>query len=150
MSPPVTAGGASPLMLGIRGVCPRCGSGKLFSGYLTLAPRCEVCGLDFSFADPADGPAFFAMSIWAVPVVIFAMWLELGLSAPYWVHLVTTVPLLLVGCVLLLRPLKGWLVCSQYVHKAGEGRLDVGLPAGIQAAGPRVGDRAHGEDGDQA
>jgi uncharacterized protein (DUF983 family) len=150
MTAPVTAGG-SPLLLGIRGVCPRCGSGHLFQGYLKLAPRCEVCGLDYSFADPADGPAFFAMSIWAVPVVIFAMWLELAFQAPYWVHLVTTVPLLLGGCMLLLRPLKGWLVCSQYRHKAGEGRLDLGPPpSGIQPAAESVREPAHGGDGDRA
>ena len=51
--------------------------------------------------------------------------MELGWQAPYWVHLPTTVPLLLGGSILLLRPLKGWLVCSQYLFKAGEGRLDI-------------------------
>ena len=30
-------------------------------GFLTLAPRCDRCGLDYSFADSADGPAFFVM-----------------------------------------------------------------------------------------
>jgi uncharacterized protein (DUF983 family) len=28
------------------------------------------------------------------------------------------------ACVVLLRPLKGWLVCSLYFHKAEEGRID--------------------------
>jgi len=41
------------------------------------------------------------------------------------VHLVTTLPLLIVLCALPLRPLKGWLVCSQYFYKAEEGRLAV-------------------------
>jgi uncharacterized protein (DUF983 family) len=48
---------------GLRGCCPRCGKGKLFAGFLALAPRCEHCGLVFSFADSADGPAFFVMFI---------------------------------------------------------------------------------------
>jgi uncharacterized protein (DUF983 family) len=40
-------------------VCsPRCGKGKLFAGFLALRPCCEICGLDFSFADSADGPLF--------------------------------------------------------------------------------------------
>ncbi len=113
----------SPLSTGIRGLCPRCGQGHLFQGFLALAPRCEVCGLDFSFADPADGPAFFVICFACVPAVAFAVWLEIAYQAPIWVHLLTTLPLLLLTCILPLRPLKGWLVASQYIYKAEEGRL---------------------------
>ncbi|MCW2239784.1 DUF983 domain-containing protein [Azospirillum canadense] len=112
-----------PAQTGLRGLCPRCGKGHIFKGFLTIAPRCEVCGLDFSFADPADGPAFFVMSIVSFPVVAFAGWLEIAHEPPIWVHLVTSLPMLLGGCLALLRPLKGWIVSSQYVHKAEEGRL---------------------------
>ena len=49
----------SPLTTGLAGRCPRCGDGKLFSGFLTVAPRCDVCGLDYAFADSGDGPAVF-------------------------------------------------------------------------------------------
>lgn len=112
-----------PMETGLRGRCPRCGQGRLFQGYLTLAPRCAACGLDFSFADPADGPAFFVMSIVSFPVVAFAGWLEVAYGPPLWVHLLTSLPLLLIGCLGLLRPLKGWVVCTQYVHKAAEARL---------------------------
>ena len=44
-----------PIISGLTCRCPRCGKGKLFSGFLKMAPSCEACGLDFSFADPADG-----------------------------------------------------------------------------------------------
>ena len=114
----------SPLSTGVRGRCPRCGQGRLFDGFLKLAPRCEACGLDFGFADPADGPAFFVICFACVPAVAFGVWLEIAYEAPFWVHLVTTLPLLLVTCLVPLRPLKGWLVSSQYVYKAEEGRLD--------------------------
>ncbi len=40
-----------------------------------------------------------------------------------WVHLVTTLPMVIVTCLAPLRPLKGWLVCSQFFFKAREGRL---------------------------
>jgi uncharacterized protein (DUF983 family) len=113
----------TPMTLGIRGRCPRCGKGHIFAGFLRLAPRCDVCDLDLSFADPADGPAFFVMSIVAVPVTVFAIWLELSHEPPFWVHLLTTFPLLLASSMLLLRPFKGWLVCSQYINKAAEGRF---------------------------
>ena len=96
----------------------------MFAGFLTLAPRCDVCGLDYSFADPADGPAFFAISLGCVPAVLLAVWMEVEYEVPYWVHLVTTLPFLLLACILPLRPLKGWLVASQFHYKAEEGRLD--------------------------
>ncbi|WP_238178864.1 DUF983 domain-containing protein, partial [Methylobacterium dankookense] len=46
----------SPLSVGLRCRCPRCGEGRLFDGFITLKPGCEACGLDYGFADPADGP----------------------------------------------------------------------------------------------
>jgi uncharacterized protein (DUF983 family) len=112
-----------PIRTGLRGRCPRCGQGRLFAGYLKLAKRCDVCGLDYSFADPADGPAFFALTIVSFPIVGLIWWFDAEFEPPLWVHLVVSLPFLLIACVLPLRPLKGWLVCSQYYHKAEEGRL---------------------------
>ena len=114
----------TPIRAGLKCCCPRCGDGKLFQGFLKLAPACDRCGLDYGFADPADGPAFFAMTIAAVPALAFAVWLQVTFDTPVWVHLFTTLPLTLLGCMALLRPLKGWLVCSQFFHKAEEGRID--------------------------
>lgn len=114
----------NPALTGLQGLCPRCQKGHLFVGFLKLAPRCEVCSLDYTFADPADGPAFFAMSIVAFPALAFALWLQVTYEPAYWVHLFTTLPLTIGACLLLLRPLKGWLVCSQYFHKAAEGSID--------------------------
>lgn len=102
----------NPMKTGIMGHCPRCQMGHLFSGFLKLAPRCEVCGLDYSFADPADGPAFFAMTIAAVPALGFGVWFQVTFDLPLWAHLFTTLPLTVLSCMALLRPLKGWLVCS--------------------------------------
>lgn len=112
-----------PVRTGIRCKCPRCGQGKLFDGFLTLRPGCDVCGLSYSFADPADGPAFFVICFGCIPAVLFAVLLDVKYEPPIWVHLVTSVPFMLLTCIPPLRPLKGWLVCSQYFHKAGEGRL---------------------------
>ena len=66
---------------GLKCRCPRCGKGRLFNGFLTLAPRCEACGLDYSFADPADGPAFFIMIIMGIPAAAFGVWVEIDLGA---------------------------------------------------------------------
>lgn len=112
-----------PMETGLRGRCPRCGEGHLFNGFLTLRTNCEVCGLDYSFADPADGPAFFVICFACVPSVLLGVWLEVAFNAPWWVQFVVTLPFLLLTCIPPLRPLKGWLVSSQYFYKAGEGQL---------------------------
>lgn len=112
-----------PLRAGVLGRCPRCGKGHIFAGFLKMRDACEVCGLDYSFADPADGPAFFVLCFACVPSVILTLWIELAFNPPFWVHLVTSLPFLLATCLLPLRPLKGWLVASQYYFKARQGRL---------------------------
>jgi uncharacterized protein (DUF983 family) len=113
------------LSVATRAKCPRCGRGKLFDGFLTFAKQCNVCGLDYSFADTADGPAFFAMMGMGVPVTAFAIWLELTYEPPVWVHLVTSLPFALLLCILPLRFLKGALAASQYVHKAEQTRFTI-------------------------
>jgi uncharacterized protein (DUF983 family) len=112
-----------PVRTGVAGRCPRCGLGRLFDGFIRLRDHCDVCQLSYAFADPADGPAFFVICFGCVPAVAFALFLEVRFEPPMWVHLVTSLPFLLVTCILPLRPLKGWLVCSQFFFKAGEGRL---------------------------
>jgi uncharacterized protein (DUF983 family) len=111
------------MQTGIRGRCPRCGQGHLFNGFLTLSRKCEACGLDYSFADPADGPAFFVMCFACVPSVLLGVWLEVQYQPAWWVHLLVTLPFMLLTCIPPLRPLKGWLVASQYFYKAEEGKL---------------------------
>jgi len=112
-----------PMRVGIRGRCPRCGEGHLFNGFLTLAPKCEVCGLDYSFAEPADGPAFFVICFACVPSVLFAVWAQVVFEPSMWFHVFVSVPLVFLTCIPPLRPLKGWLVASQYYYRAQEGRL---------------------------
>ena len=108
----------STVSAGLRCRCPRCGEGRLFSSFLTVADRCDRCGLDYSFADPADGPAFFVMSGVGVLGMILLMAFEFTVHPPVWVHFVVTMPLIAAMCLAVLRPFKGWLVSEQYIHKA--------------------------------
>jgi uncharacterized protein (DUF983 family) len=103
--------------------CPRCGKGRLFQGFLTLAPGCESCGLDYSFADAGDGPAIFVIFIAGFVVVGAALAVEALYAPPYWVHAVLWGPLILITTLLPLRAMKGLLIALQFHHKAAEGRL---------------------------
>lgn len=113
-----------PVKAGLSGSCPRCGEGRLFSGFLTVAPRCGQCGLDNAFADSGDGPAVFVILLIGFVVVGLALWLEVSFGPPLWVHFVLWIPLIVVLSLVALRLSKGLLIALQYRHSAEEGRLD--------------------------
>jgi uncharacterized protein (DUF983 family) len=96
----------------------------MFKGFLDLAPRCEACGLDYSFVDAGDGPAVIVTLLAGFVVVGAALVVEVKYEPPMWLHLVIFLPLTLVVCLGMLRPLKGVLVALQYRNRAGQGRLE--------------------------
>ena len=108
------------LKSGATGRCPRCGKGRMFTSWLKVAKTCDVCGLDYRFAAPDDGPAFFSLSLIALPLSFIVVWIQVAFSPPPWVHLITSLPIMVAGCLLPLRPIKGWLVASQFVNRAQE------------------------------
>ncbi|MGU3496567.1 DUF983 domain-containing protein [Xanthobacteraceae bacterium A53D] len=114
----------SPVSAGLTCRCPRCGRGRLFKGFLNLAPRCDDCGLDYGFADAGDGPAVFVILIAGALVVGLALWVEVKYMPPLWLHAILWLPAILAATLGLLRPLKGILVALQYRNKAAEGRLE--------------------------
>ena len=114
----------SPYATGLSGRCPRCGGGRLFDGFLELAPSCEACGLDYGFADAGDGPAVIVTLLAGFIVVGAALVVEVKYEPPMWLHLAIFLPLTLVVCLGMLRPLKGILVSLQYRNKAGLGQLE--------------------------
>jgi len=105
---------------GWRGECPRCGKGRMFQSWLKIVDSCEACGLNYRFAAPDDGPAFFSLCIIAFPLTFIAVWIQVAFEPPLWVHFVTSLPIMVLGCLFPLRPIKGWLVASQYVNRAQE------------------------------
>jgi uncharacterized protein (DUF983 family) len=111
------------ILRGLACRCPRCGRGKLFSGFLTLRRRCEACELDYAFIDTGDGPAIFIMMIAGAIVVGAALIVEVKYQPPYWVHAALWLPLILVTTLLPLRAMKSLLIALQFHHKAAPGRL---------------------------
>lgn len=115
---------ADPVSAGLRGRCPRCGSGRLFQGFLKIKPRCDVCGLDFEFADSGDGPAVFVILIAGFILLFGMLYVEIKYDPPAWMLFAIFLPLTLVVCLGMLRPLKGLAIGLQYRNKAGQGRLE--------------------------
>jgi uncharacterized protein (DUF983 family) len=117
--PPISA-----VSTGLVGRCPRCGDGRMFSGFLNVASACETCGLDYGFADSGDGPAVFVTLIAGFLVLGVALAVDIAYEPPLWVYLAIFAPITILVCIGLLRPLKGLLIASQYKNKAAPGRLD--------------------------
>lgn len=111
----------NPILSGILCRCPRCGKGKLFSGYLRLAPACTACGLSYDFADSGDGPAVFVIFLVAPLVIILALIVGANFAIPPWMHLVLWIPTTLILSLAFLPPFKGVLVNVQYKNDAHEG-----------------------------
>jgi len=115
-----------PVSAGLKGRCPRCGEGRLFSGFLSVGKNCHNCGLDYSFADAGDGPAVFVILIIGFIVVGLALWMEVSYNPPLWLQFVLWIPLTLILSLVSLRLIKGLLIALQYSNKAAEGRWDRG------------------------
>src|SRR5216683_1263662 len=115
--------GTESALRGIACRCPRCGKGKLYSGFLTLRPNCEACGLDYAFIDAGDGPAIFIIMIAGAIVVTAALIVEVKYQPPFWLHAVLWLPLTLAVTLWPLRAMKSLLIALQFHHKAAEGRL---------------------------
>ena len=125
----------SPIRTGLACRCPRCGKGRLFQGFLDLRPRCEVCGLDYAFADAGDGPAVFVILIAGFIVVGCALIVEFKYEPPLWLHAVLWLPLILATTLLPLRSMKGLMVALQYHHKRRRRPRSGTMSAGAQARG---------------
>jgi len=118
----------SPFAAGLACRCPRCGRGGLYAGFLRLKARCDVCGLDYGFADSGDGPAVFVIFFSGFVVVFSALLVEVVYQPPLWLHALMWPPLILLTTLGPLRPVKSLMIALQYHHKAAEGRVDRGAP----------------------
>lgn len=102
--------------------CPRCNKGSAFAGYLRVADLCTSCGLDIRALDAGDGPAIVIVFVVGAVVGALALWTELHLAPPLWLHMILWLPLVVVLTLALLRPFKGVVLALTYAHQAGEGR----------------------------
>ena len=102
------------------GLCPRCGARTLFAGWVRFADRCRACGLDIARFNVGDGPAAFLILIIGAVVTGLAIWLELAVNPPFWIHVVVWVPVTALAVVLGLRIAKSALIASEYRNGARE------------------------------
>jgi uncharacterized protein (DUF983 family) len=102
--PPGTRDG---LVRGLKGLCPACGKGRLFAGYLRVAEACESCDAPLGRLRADDAPPYFTILITGHVLVPGVLWIEKAYMPPIWLHMVVWLPLFTIICILLLRPIKG-------------------------------------------
>ena len=112
--------GNNPLLWGALGRCPNCGEGWLFEGFLKVSSACEACGYDLAAADSGDGPAVFVIMIAGFIVAFGALFTMVAFRTSVGVTLAIWLPMTLVICLVLLRPMKGLMLAAQFRNKAGQ------------------------------
>lgn len=107
---------------GFRGRCPRCGEGRAFSAFLTVAHECDACGEEMHHHRADDLPAYLVIAIVGHLVVGSFVMLEAASTLSTFQHLAIWVPVTVFLSVALLRPIKGAVVGLQwalYMHGFG-------------------------------
>jgi len=106
----------SPLYTALKGRCPACGEGPLFSGLLAVHDRCEHCNLSLREHEKGDGPAILTIFLVGALTTALAAGVELGWAPPYWVYVVIWPPLILGLSLFFLRFFKALIIAAQYRH----------------------------------
>ena len=113
---------ATAMWNGLRGKCPNCGEGRLFSSFVKVVERCEQCGEDMHHHRADDLPAYLVIAIVGHVVIGAFMGVEATITLSIWQHILIWVPLTILASLALLRPIKGAVVGLQwanYMHGFG-------------------------------
>ena len=92
---------------GLLGLCPACGQTHAFTGYLRVVPYCVACGAPLGGFRADDAPPYLTIFIVAHVVVPIMFWVERAYEPALWMQAAVWLPVSLLMCLLLLRPVKG-------------------------------------------
>jgi uncharacterized protein (DUF983 family) len=99
---------------GLRGKCPACGRGPLFSAYLKVASVCAACDHKVGLYRADDGPAYFTILIVGHLVIGPMLFLEFVRSWPVGWVLAIVIPCIIGLALFLLPRVKGAFVGVQW------------------------------------
>lgn len=115
-------GGLSPIRAALTNRCVNCGRGPLDIGFLKTIDRCAVCGADYRRHAAGDGAVFIVLTILSFFAMGVVVSVELLYSPPGWVHLGLALLATIGPALLLLPPVKRFMVAQSFAMDAlGEG-----------------------------
>jgi uncharacterized protein (DUF983 family) len=97
----------SGMLRGFGGHCPACGRGRLFSGFLRIAPQCPYCHAPLELARADDAPPYFTILIVGHLVIPALLMMQKLADPPMWLLSAIFVPLTAALAIGLIRPVKG-------------------------------------------
>ena len=111
-------GFVASLMRGLRRLCPRCGHGKMFSGYLSVRHDCATCGMEFEPLRSDDAPPYFTLFI--VGHVMISLYVAAWrfVDVPLWAQAAFWCGTTLVLSLVLLPFIKGGVMAVIFTTKA--------------------------------
>ncbi|HEY1606936.1 MAG TPA: DUF983 domain-containing protein [Allosphingosinicella sp.] len=120
----MTEAGPSPLLVALRGLCPRCGAKTLFRSPTAFAPKCSACGLDLAAFNVGDGPAALLILLIGALIVGLAITVDLKFSPPWWVHVLLWLPLTTAAVIVSLRIAKALLLALEWSGRHAPGMAE--------------------------
>ena len=99
---------------GLRGRCPNCGRGHMFSRFLKVADRCPVCGEELFHQRADDFPAYLVILLVGHIVVSLELFVETEYAPAIWLQIAVWVPLTIGLALGLIQPIKGAIVAVQW------------------------------------
>ncbi len=115
------------LLRGWRRVCPNCGSGPIFDGYLSVHDSCPVCSEEFYHHRADDGPAYLNILITGhIVAPLMLVTFEIFRPDPIILSLIFILIFVTVALYMLPR-IKGALIALQWakrMHGFGEKKLE--------------------------
>ncbi len=105
------------LALAVRGRCPACGGGRMFTRFLKPSAGCSHCGQAWDLSRADDLPAYLVILILGhilVPLMIEvnrALTIPLGVQAAIWPGLALLLALLMI------QPAKGAVIAFQWARR---------------------------------
>jgi uncharacterized protein (DUF983 family) len=87
--------------------CPNCGTGRLFTGYMTIRTPCEVCGSDNTIYPSDDFPPYLTILVAGHVLVPLFMWSDRTYEPSVWLQAAIWLPATLIMCLVLLPFMKG-------------------------------------------
>ncbi len=117
---PKSRSARAQLLSGFLGRCPKCAKGRIFHHFIYIRDNCETCGLSLRAHDVGDGPAVGATFFVGALALFVTLWVEFRYEPSLWIHVLIAGPIIVLGTLLTLRPLKGMLIAMQYRHRSVE------------------------------
>lgn len=104
----------SSIYTAMRGKCPACDRGSLFTSYLKVHDQCVSCGEELHHHRADDAPPYFTIFIVGHIIVGGVLLFERFFAPETWVHLTIWIPLTVILSLWLLPIVKGGLIGLQW------------------------------------